>query len=278
VIRDRIAEAALRAYPPGVRRAQGPEMLGMLLDAGGQSNRAFLSESWSLVLGGLRARAAITARSGTRRLIADSCCLAVLIWLMFLLANAVGNEIAFGHLIWGRALLRPVILAAILVCALVGYERIAAIGGLAAIMLSAITASDLQSELLSLASLLGLLVCLLVMLCAPQRRSRDLRRLVWLLAVCVLVALNHYANIKILDVFVVVSVAGLLRLFHDPRLALACSLVWVGLLIDSWVTQLTLSGEGGTTNGGVHVLVAAASGVMLTMAGGQLWVMRRRIA
>ena len=65
MIRERIGQAALRAYPPAVRQTRGLEMLGMLLDAGEQSSRAFVRESGSLVLGGLRERRAITARAGT---------------------------------------------------------------------------------------------------------------------------------------------------------------------------------------------------------------------
>jgi len=41
VIRERIGRVALRAYPPAVRQARGLEMLGMLLDAGELSRRAF---------------------------------------------------------------------------------------------------------------------------------------------------------------------------------------------------------------------------------------------
>ncbi len=90
MIRERIGQAALRAYPPAVRQTRGLEMLGMLLDAGEQSNRAFVRESGSLVLGGLRERGAITARAGIRRLIADSCCQAVLIWLTLLMISIPG--------------------------------------------------------------------------------------------------------------------------------------------------------------------------------------------
>jgi hypothetical protein len=67
VIRERIGQVALRAYPPAVREARGQEMLGMLLDAGEHSSLAFVRESGSVVLGGLRERGAITGRAGSRR-------------------------------------------------------------------------------------------------------------------------------------------------------------------------------------------------------------------
>ncbi len=94
MIRERIGGAALRAYPPPVRQARGPEMLGMLLDAGEQSRLAFVPERGSLVLGGLRERRAIAARAGTRRLIADACCQAVPIFFVLWLISALNTA---GH-------------------------------------------------------------------------------------------------------------------------------------------------------------------------------------
>jgi hypothetical protein len=66
VIRERIGSFVLRAYPPLVRRARGPEMLSMLLDAGEPSRLEFTHECGSLVIGGLRER----AHSGGLRLLA----------------------------------------------------------------------------------------------------------------------------------------------------------------------------------------------------------------
>ena len=132
MIRERIGRAALRAYPPATREARGLEMLGMLLDAGEQSNRALVRENGSLVLGGLRARRALTARAGTRRLLADACCQAAIIFLMLWLISALNTQGSAGPS--EQLLVQGVVLAAILACALVGYQRIAAIGGLAALV------------------------------------------------------------------------------------------------------------------------------------------------
>jgi hypothetical protein len=57
VTSERIGSLVLRAYPPATRRARGPEMLSMLLDAGEQSRLAFTRECGSLLVGGLRERA-----------------------------------------------------------------------------------------------------------------------------------------------------------------------------------------------------------------------------
>jgi hypothetical protein len=46
----------------------------------------------------------------------------------------------------------------------------------------------------------------------------------------VLAALHAHAYISLPEVLAVMSAGGLLRLFHDPRLAIAFSLVWITLL------------------------------------------------
>ncbi|HEY2201325.1 MAG TPA: hypothetical protein VGH56_05525 [Solirubrobacteraceae bacterium] len=142
MIRERIGQAALRAYPPMMCRTRGPEMLGMLLDAGEQSRWALVRESGSLVVGGLRERAAITARAGTRRLMADSCCQAVIIILTLALISTLNQEVIAGPS--QQLLIQGVALVAILVCALIGYERVAAVGGLAAIAASTHSAHTLS--------------------------------------------------------------------------------------------------------------------------------------
>ena len=226
MIRERIGRAALRAYPPAVRQTRGLEMLGMLLDAGEQSGRAFVRESGSLVLGGLRERRAITARAGSRRLVADSCCQAVIILLMLWLFSALNTQLITGpsH----QLLVQELVLAAILACALIGYERIAAISALAA--LTAFGPLGPHTQPVLLATVLVPIACLLVMVRAPQQRPRDPRQLLWLLPVIVLAALQAHAWVGLPEALAVISAGGLLRLLHDPRLAIACSLVWIAVL------------------------------------------------
>ena len=190
MIRERIGQAALRAYPPAVRQARGLEMLGMLLDAGEQSRRAFGRETGSLMLGGLRARRAIVARAGTRRLIADSCCQAVLIFLTLWIISALNTEVIAGPSQQLR--IQELVLAAILACALIGYERIAAVSGLAAIV--AFGPLGPHTQLVEVAKVLVPIACLLVMASAPRKRPRDLRQLLWLLPVGALAALGPYAQ------------------------------------------------------------------------------------
>ena len=265
MIRERIGQTALRAYPPAVRQARGPEMLGMLLDAAEQSRRALVRESGSLVLGGLRERRALVARAGNRRLVADACCRAVLIFLMLWLISALNTQLIAGAS--QQLLVQEVVLAAILACALVGYQRIAALGGLTALIAYGPLGPPIQ--LVAPAKVLIPIVCLLIMVRAPQRRPRDPRRLLWLLPVAVLAAFHAHAHVSLPEILAVMSVGGLLRLLQDPRLAIACSLVWITLLS-------AYAGRPAPAGLGLFDLAAVATGLMLTIAAGPLWMMRHR--
>ncbi len=264
MIRERIGQVALRAYPPAVRQARGLEMLGMLLDAGEQSNRALVRESGSLVLGGFCERRALLARAGSRRLVADSCCQAVLIFLMLWLISALSGQVIAGAS--QRLLVQEVVLAAILGCALTGYERIAALSGLAALIAYGPLGQHIQ--LVWLANVLVPVACSLVMVRAPQRRPRDPRQLLWLAPVAVLAALPAHAQVSLPEALAVMSLGGLLRLFHDPRLAIACSLVWIPVLAHA--------GRAAPAGPGLLEVAVVAAGLMLTIAAGQLWIMRHR--
>jgi hypothetical protein len=267
VIRERIGQAALRAYPPAARQTRGPEMLGMLLDAGEQSRPAFVRESGSLVLGGLRERAAVTAQAGTRRLIADSCCQAVMVFLTLWIISGLNTQVIAGAS--QRLVVQDVAVpTAILVCALLGYERIAAVGGLAAIAAFGPLGPPIQ--LMSLAKVLVPIACLLVMVSAPQKRSHDPRQLLWLLPICALAALGSHDHVGLPEALALISLGGLLRLFHDPRLAIACSLTWIILLIVH-ADQLR---DGA---GPVVTVAVIAAGLMLAVATGRLWTMRHSV-
>jgi hypothetical protein len=266
VISERIGQAALRAYPPAVRQTRGPEMLGMLLDAGEQSRRAFVRESGSLVLGGLRERRTLLAQARSRRLIADACCQAVIIFVMLWLISALNTHGIAGAS--RQSLVQDMMLAAILACALIGYQRIAALGGLAALIAYGPLGPPVQ--LVALARVLVPIACLLVMVRAPQQRQRDPRRLLWLVPVTVLLALPAHAQVSLPELLAVISVGALLRLLHDPRLAIACSLVWITLLS-------TYARQAAPTRLGVFDLAAVGVGLMLSIAAGRLWIMRQRV-
>ncbi len=104
---------------------------------------------------------------------------------------------------------------------------------------------------------------------APRQRPRDPRRLLWLLPVILLAALQAHAWVGLPEALAVISAGGLLRLLHDPRLAIACSLVWIAVLAGAArpaPASLALLG----------LPIAMAAGLMLTVAAGRLWIMRHR--
>jgi hypothetical protein len=263
VIRERVGKAAVRAYPREARQARGLEMLGMTLDAGEHSSWAFVRESGSLVIGGLRERRLITARAGTRRLLADSCCQAVLIFLTLWIISALSPDAIAGP---SRPLVvQALILAAILACALIGYERIAAVGGLAAVI--AFGPLGAHTQLMVLARVLVPIGCVLVMVRAPRKRPRDARRLLWLVPVAVLAALHARGDVGVPEVLAFMSIGGLLLLLQDPRLAIACGVVWL-VLVTNHVVQSVPSGVR------LVDVPTAAAGLMLIIAAGRLWIMR----
>jgi hypothetical protein len=104
---------------------------------------------------------------------------------------------------------------------------------------------------------------------APQQRPRDPRQLLWLVPVCVLAALPAHTQVGLPAVLAVMSIGGLLRLLHDPRLAIACSLVSIILLS-------TDTGRSAPAGLGLLDVAAVAAGLMLTIAAGRLWIMRHR--
>jgi hypothetical protein len=124
----------------------------------------------------------------------------------------------------------------VLACALVGYDRIAGIAGACGI--TAILTISLSSQFTPLAIQLryfGAGPCLalagfVVMIRAPRPRPRDARRLLWLipLAALVLLPAGHsplgWNSVNLLEV---VSAYALIRLADDPRLVIACGLLWV---------------------------------------------------
>lgn len=232
--RERIVRFALRSYPQEIRASKGTEMLGTLLDSSGQSNAAFARELVDLARRGLSARATSTAQVGARRLIADGLCWGGIALIAELLCVRVANYITFGQSsaepggwVWEIALL-----AAGLVLALVGYDRIAGICALSflAVVIGA-SRQAFDGGSLLLPDLIVGVVCFAPMLIAPRRRTHDMRQLAWLFAIAALGAAFYWPRpidglvaLYILPLSVALPFA-LALLPTDPRLAIAWSLV-----------------------------------------------------
>jgi hypothetical protein len=202
VIAERLARAALLAYPSNIRQSRGEEMVGTLLELSMGSSWRALAESVSLLRSGLGARRSTTARSGSHRLAATACAQAATVWglvlviayfqldRMILESSIAQREGAIFLTQWTTGevalYLTQSLIAASVAAALVGYDRIAALFGFAWIGLSVQQDLSLGTGWDPPAHVIALLLiptaCYLVMLLMPRARRRDARRLLWLAA------------------------------------------------------------------------------------------------
>jgi hypothetical protein len=272
VIRERVGRAALRAYPPESRAARGEEVLGTLLDASEHSPAGLGREIVSLLLAGLRERAALTASVGSRRLIADACPQAVAVLILWLLRNGLIAEIEHAPRSAGTTV-ALIVLGALLVCTVVGYDRIAGVVGLAStvgVILFAGPDAPLLSRSVTLAITLVPIVCFAVMALVPRMRPRDPRRLLWLAPAAALAAVMPDSSSGGIAFLAVVSLAALVRLPTDPRLALACGLAWATLGLTDITVALSLRHVAAS----LWIATTAGATVMLTIAATRLRLMQ----
>jgi hypothetical protein len=231
------ARIALLAYPSPARAARGGEMVATLLDVSAGSRRRFVAELIDLARAGLRDRAALTARAGAPRLVADGLCLAA-VWVATLdLVTLLAQRARGMHgplLVWPSIAL----LAAALALALIGLDRLAGAAGLLWSALRLPELLHLHPGLAGLAPEVLPLVCFTVLLLAPRRRSPDLERLAWLLVPIGLLTLFGpgignspiLMGAVLLGVLLVVAFAVAL-LPTDPRLAIAGAVSLTNLAI-----------------------------------------------
>jgi hypothetical protein len=228
VSRERVAGLALLTYPPVARAARGDEMLATLLDASAGSRRRFARELADLVRVGLQARGAETASAGVRRVIADGLCLAGA-WFMTLdVSTLLAQRVRGMHdpLLSSGSI---ALIAAVLVIALIGYDRLAGAGALLWTALRFPALIHDNPGIAGLAPEVLPVICFVVMLLVPRRRAPDLRRLAWLLVPATLVAALGpppvdqspllLAYVALAAVLVVLF--ALASLPTDPRLAIA---------------------------------------------------------
>jgi hypothetical protein len=223
VTRERLARAALVAYPAPLRAARGHEMVDTLLDASEASRWRFVSEIVALVRAGAQARAIESARAGALRATSDACCLSA-VWVLALFAcSDLGDRIRGDG--WSVSNTWPHVLGLIALClALVGYDR----GAGAATLLFAAGIASHMASFGDHVMLIVLLVSAGALLLAPRRRRPDLHRLAWLVAVGA-VALaastgdDTTAAPVILGVLILLP-AALAMLPANPRPAIACVL------------------------------------------------------
>jgi hypothetical protein len=229
--RERIARVILRAYPPEITSERGEEILSTLLDAGDESSRAFARECGSLALAGIRERAAKGAQLISARLVGDAFRLAAVLWMVIRLSGISAAALGYppgvqGFVLW------LLFLWPILGVFLLGHERLAGLCGIAWIVtLQLPIALGPYPDLIA-----GSIVPLggfVVMVFARRDRRHDSRRLAWLLPVFGLSVLAQPFELTFgtfgVVALTIISAAGLLVLVSDPRVLLACALVWASI-------------------------------------------------
>jgi hypothetical protein len=269
VIRERIGRTALRAYPPESRASRGEEMLGTLFDAGQRSVAAFCRESGSLVLAGLRERATITANVGTRRLIADGCNQAIAVLIVWLLRNGVLAETRYPAAASVRSTVALVVLGILLVCTVIGYDRWAGVCGFVltvGLLLLADPHAPLRTRSVTLAITVVPIICFAVMALAPRMSRPNPRRLLWLAPAAAVAAILPSSQAGGLAFLAVISLAALIRLPADPRLAFACGLAWAAVGLSDVTVALAFAND----DSRVWIPTALGATVMLATAATRL--------
>jgi hypothetical protein len=216
------------AFPAADWNRLGAEMTDTLLDASAGSHRRYARELGGLVRLGVRTRTARAAAAGTRRLVTDGICLAA-VWLLALDLSTLLVQRARGlHdplLAWPSLAL----LAATLVVALLGADRLAAAGALAWTGSRLPALLDANPGLAGVAPEVLPVVCFVVLALASRRRSLDPRRLAWLAVPAVLVATlgpppvdqNPLLKLYVGVAVIALVVYALALLPADPRPAIA---------------------------------------------------------
>ncbi len=273
-MRERIGRVLLRVYPPGARAARSEEMLGTLLEASEGSLSSFFSETTSLLLAGIRERARITSRMCTSHLVADAIRGAIPIWIAFNLAGvSLLRLLTHPHGLsdYGVWLM---LLWPILAITLLGHDRAAGALGVAWIVgsMTPLGVGGLYRALIAfdLLPLAGFAL----MLIAPRRSRRHNRRLCWLLPVAVISLVAQPAVLAHGTLGVaglsLMSLMSLIVFVSDPRLSIACALVWSSIGI-VYVERAAWSRAPVSP----AVLLTATAPLIAAVAIGQLWLIRR---
>jgi hypothetical protein len=242
--RERIARAALLAYPEGVRAANGIEMLGTVLDAGSQSTAAFCRELAGLASGGLRARITTPAGLSPGRLVADGARYSAILMIAVLFATRLGIAATLGTFVRTRSLVELAVLGIALAAALVRYDRIAGLATFAWLALTLDSPYLIANEKIFAVTFALPVACLLVMILSPRTNGRRLLRVAWLVPIAALgIAGRGYgpSSYLVLAPFVLALPAALVLAASDQRLVIACSL---------FATEIAMADIGRALEGG----------------------------
>jgi hypothetical protein len=285
-MRELLLRFALRAYPNATVQSRGPEMLSTALEISRGSDLAFVRELASMMLGGLQERANSTAQAGTRRIVTDACTSALVILLGIaawesarrIVGTDPGLDPGLQTVIWG-----------LLALILIGCARAAGVIG-ASVIVAILTfvivgkRGDLAEQISPLAVIGVPLICCLLLAFDNGSRPRQYTRALWLIPIFVLGIVLPPEPIRVIGhgagtglplnyedrILLVISLIGLVRLPHDPRLALGCGLIWASFAASN--------AYGALFNGLVErqTLEAWAAALIIALAATRVALMRRR--
>lgn len=254
--REWLVRLALRAYPRQVAAQRGAEMFAMALEAGATSKPEFGRELTSLIVGGVRERALVTAQPGRRRLAADALrqaltiYLAVFVWTLFTIAPRIFHLTA-------EEVLGAGLLCGLLGLLLAGFDRLVGVIGVCLLsivgVLAFISVHDAVGRLGIVIELPPVLILFVASIVMPRKTPRRPWRLAWLLPLAVSAwLLSAHAGARIDETayeeiaLALVSLVGLVRLPYDPRLALACALLWTNDALNWTFNRISFQSESHT--------------------------------
>ena len=237
-MRVRLAQAALRCYPPATRTARGAEMLDTLLEASGGRDGVFVWNVLSLVAAGLGERARASARLSAVRTIAEAAKLASILYACLWLTAALAVLIERPG--WhhdSRISFYMVGLLIVLLAWSQGRQRLAGVIGLACTLAVALVVAPRPDLLLPVSIVQPILPAFgyLIMAIAPTRERPSTVSVVALAAlvvVSVIVPGAHTSGISQLIVLATASIAGLAVFAVQPRLAIAVAIIWTAIGIE----------------------------------------------
>lgn len=268
---ERIARALLHAYPARTRASLGAEMLGTLLDTCDASRGRFARECSALIIAGVRARARARRAEPLHGQLVDGYVLAGQIWLAVLLSHGTAQFFAdpAGGVSGGLAFVLA--LWPILGLALIGARRAA---GLAATTWFACLIVLFGHEPVSVAVrwLIPLSSCLVMAVC-QHNRTRDLRRLAWLLPVVIMSGLSQSRGPVLgaleIDGLILGTAVAVAISAVNPRLLVSCAVLWTNLGV------MSIAASHGPQP--VPLLALSAPLVLLATTGRAVLAGRRRV-
>ena len=274
MMRGRLAQAALRCYPPATRAARGAEMLDTLLEASGDRHGVFVWNVLSLVAAGLGERARASARLSAVRTIAEAAKLASMLYACLWLT--AGLAVLIERPGWrheSRVSLYMVGLLIVLLAWSRGRQRLAGVIGLACTVAVALVVAHRPDLLPPVSIVQPILPALgyLIMVIAPTRERPSTRAaLAALVVVSVIVPGAHTSGISQLIMLATASIAGLAVFAVQPRLAIAVAIIWTAIGIE-------LIAFASTQPAPWKLLVASAPAVLAATAARARVIRRRAI-